>query len=337
MTAPRSPDSSTDAPATTATPDVDFAAHVAEGLSAPQAYLSSRFIYDERGSRLFQRIMALDAYYLTRAEHEILAREAEALVARFRYAGNADEDPVPFELIELGAGDGTKTKLLLRAGLRAGADFAYRPVDISADILAVLRSSLAEELPALRVEPIAQTYLEALEGLGGRGGGLRRVVLFLGSNIGNFSLEAAREFLRGVAAALSPGDVLVVGVDLRKDPRRILAAYDDADGVTAEFNLNLLHRANRELGADFDVGRWGFYPLYNPETGEVRSYLYPHAPQRVRIPHLGIDRTFGAGECIHTEVSRKYNRRELDELLERSPLEILTDERGDFADVVWVV
>lgn len=309
-----------------------FAAHVAEGLRAPRAFLSSRFIYDERGSQLFQRIMALDEYYLTRAEYGILEREATALTDDFRAGGG------PYELIELGAGDGTKTKLLLRAGLAAGAEFSYRPVDISADILAVLAGALREELPALRVEPIAQTYLEALAGLSREGGpAARRVVLFLGSNIGNFRLAEAREFCRAVVASLSPGDLFVVGVDLRKDPRRILAAYDDASGVTAEFNLNLLRRANRELGADFDLDAWAFYPLYDPASGEVRSYLYPRSPQRVRIDSIDFERSFAVGECIHTEVSRKYSRAEVDALVGRPPARFLSDAEGLFADAVWVV
>ena len=310
-----------------------FAIHVAEGLNAPQAYLSSRFIYDRRGSQLFQRIMQLDEYYLTRAEYEILSREAASLVALFSAGGR------PFELIEFGAGDGTKTKLLLRAGLAADAAFRYRPVDISGDILDVLAASLHAEFPGLVVEPITQTYLEALETLGGveASEGARRVVLFLGSNIGNFSLVEARAFCREVAGALQPGDLLVVGVDRRKDPRRILAAYDDASGVTAAFNLNLLRRANAELGADFHLDAWGFYPLYDPHSGEVRSYLYPLSAQRVRIAGLGIDRTFGPDEVIHTEVSRKYSDGEIASLVGREPTRTLTDAGGLFVDAVWEI
>ena len=310
-----------------------FAVHVAEGLSAPRAYLSSRFIYDRRGSQLFQRIMRLDEYYLTRAEYEILSREAASLIALFS-AGER-----PFELIEFGAGDGTKTKLLLRAGLGADATFRYRPVDISGDILAELAAGLHAESPGLVVEPIAQTYLEALETLGGAEapGGARRVVLFLGSNIGNFGLGDARAFCREVTGALHPGDFFLVGVDRRKDPRRILAAYDDASGVTAAFNLNLLRRANDELGADFDLDGWGFYPLYDPESGEVRSYLYPHRAQRVRIAGLGIDRTFTTEEVIHTEVSRKYSDAEIASLVGREPTRTLTDAGGLFVDAVWEI
>ena len=326
----------------------DFARHVAEGLAAPQAYLSSRFIYDERGSALFREIMALDEYYLTRAETEILTREAGALVRLF--GGDGGRRPV--EIVELGAGDGSKTELLLREGLRQNVPLTYRPVDISGDILRVLTGRLADRLPALRVDPIEATYDAALARLrasatrvetasGADPAGVpRRVVLFLGSNIGNFDYAAARAFCAGILGALRPGDLFVMGVDLRKDPRRILRAYDDARGVTARFNLNLLHRVNRELGGAIDVAQWGFYPLYNPESGEVRSYLYPRSEQRVTLPELGVDRAFAPGEVIHTEVSRKYLPRELAALAAASGGRVvadLRDARGDFADVVWEV
>ena len=327
-------------PTTTPQREIDtdsaFARHVAEGLRAERAYLSSRFIYDERGSRIFQEIMRLDAYYLTRCEFEILEREAERLVSTF-----AGPDDAPFELVELGAGDGTKTKLLLRAALRQNRRCTYRPVDISGDILEVLGDSLRAELPELRFEPIAASYDEALARLAeAPRDGTRRVVLFLGSNIGNFGFAAARAFCGRVCAALRPGDLFLLGVDLRKNPRTIREAYDDPEGVTARFNLNLLHRLRRELGAEVDPGTWGFYPLYNPETGEVRSYLHPLSPEgaRIRIPALGFDRRFDAGEVIHTEVSRKYSRAELDALAaggDCDVADVLTDAGGRFADVLW--
>ena len=309
-----------------------FAAHVAQGLTAPQAYLSSRFIYDERGSRLFQQIMQLDEYYLTRCEFEILKTHAAELYERFSRGGES-----AFELIELGAGDGTKTKLLLDEFVRREADVTYRPVDISADILEVLSADLSEHYPSLKVDPIATTYLDALDMLNGDAS-VRRVVLFMGSNIGNFSLEGAREFCGQVCSALNPGDLFVIGADLRKDPRQIREAYDDAKGVTASFNLNLLHRLRSELGAEVDVDAWRFYPLYNPETGEVRSYLYPTSSQRICMPSLDIDRVFEVGECIHTEVSRKYTLAELNGLAtdgDCRPVVAYRDSKGWFADVVW--
>ena len=318
--------------------DTPFAQHVAEGLRAEQAYLSSRFIYDAEGSRLFQEIMGLEEYYLTRAETEILTCHAATLDELFSRGGNS-ENRAAYELIELGAGDGTKTKLLLEAALQAQSALTYRPVDISSDILDVLTADLAQRYPQLSVAPIAASYEEAFDLLRAPSHA-RRVVMFLGSNIGNFSLVQATAFCRRITASLKPGDLVLIGVDLRKDPRRILAAYDDASGVTAAFNLNLLHRANRELGADFNPDAWGFYPLYNPESGEVRSYLYPRGAQRVRIEALGIDRTFQPGEVIHTEVSRKYSRAELEEMAAAcgcSVVKLLSDRAGDFIDTVWEV
>ncbi len=311
----------------------NFGEHVREGLQKTQPHLSSRYLYDERGSRLFQDIMGLDEYYLTRAEFQILEAHACGLGELIASSMGGEGD---FELVELGAGDGTKTKLLLSAFLRAECPFTYRPIDISADILAELTADLQQRYPTLRVDPLAMSYDDALGEL--QGTAARKVVLFMGSNIGNFSLAEARAFCGSVAAALHPGDLFVVGVDLRKDPRVILAAYDDPGGVTAAFNLNLLVRINRELGGDFDLGKWRFYPTYNPETGEVRSYLYPVEAQTVRIAALDLERHFGPEETIHTEVSRKYTFDELRGLADASgcePMEHYTDPAGYFTDVVW--
>ncbi|MFK8055345.1 MAG: L-histidine N(alpha)-methyltransferase [Saprospiraceae bacterium] len=310
----------------------DFAKHVAEGLSTPLAHLSSRFIYDEQGSKLFQQIMGLDSYYLTNCEYEILEDSASSL--RQRFSGPENQR---FELVELGAGDGLKTKLLLKDFVANATDFSYRPLDISADILSELKSALDQQFPSLEVAPLHASYMEALDELHSSPT-VRKVVLFLGSNIGNFSLEGAKKFVGQISQRMQVGDYFLLGIDLRKNPRTILAAYDDEHGVTAKFNLNLLVRINRELGGNFDLNAWDFHPLYNPETGEVRSYLYPKTQQHVSIPLLNIERTFNTGEVIHTEVSRKYSRAELDQLgssygLER--VDMLHDKRGYFADVVY--
>jgi len=315
-----------------ASPSTAFAEHVKEGLSAPKAYLSSRFIYDDQGSKLFQQIMGLDAYYLTDCEFEILEKSASVFRKRFSQNGNQG-----FDLIELGAGDGLKTKLLLSDFVKNNTDFTYRPVDISSDILAELALDLQKQLPSLKVDPVHASYMEAL-GLLKTSQDIKQVVLFLGSNIGNFSFDQAKEFVGQIAARLRPGDFFLLGIDLRKNPRTILAAYDDELGITAKFNLNLLARINRELGGNIEISNWGFYPLYNPETGEVRSYLFPKTEQRISIAKLGIERTFTIGEVIHTEVSRKYSKTELAELGKTHGLhqvDILHDSRGYFADVIY--
>ena len=309
----------------------DFAQHVASGLRAAQPYLSSRFIYDDRGSRIFQQIMALDEYYLTRTEYGILQKYAGAIVDAFLDGARS------LDLIELGAGDGKKTKLLLAELTRRGADFRYRPVDISADILAELGSDLRDQFPRLQFSPLVGTYVEAIAALA-PDPTRKQVVLFLGSNLGNFSLTEAGAFTSALTAPLDPGDQLFIGVDLRKNPHQILRAYNDDSGVTAAFNLNLLHRLRDEVGAVLDIHGWSFYPSYDPETGELRSYLCPQGVQRIEIPALGIDRSFAPHEVIHTEISRKYSLEELAVLAKAAgtrPTGSWSDDRRWFVDELW--
>lgn len=302
---------------------------IAAGLRRTPKTLSSKFFYDEAGSRLFQQIMALPEYYPTRTEYGILETCAAGLAAA--WAG-----PGPLHLLELGAGDGLKTKLLLRALLAAGAELTYAPVDISGSAVQQLRQSLQAEMPGLRVAPIVAEYEAALTGLRGQAG--RKVVLFLGSNIGNFEPDARRQFLAALAAPLASADVLLIGFDLQKDPRRIRAAYDDAQGVTAAFNLNLLRRLNRELGADFDLAQWQHYAEYDPRGGAARSYLVSRRAQQVRLAALPDEVfEFAAWEALHTENSYKFTRPQIEELAAAAGLRVaqfLTDEQGWFADVV---
>ena len=309
----------------------DLAAHVAAGLGSSPKTLSSMYFYDAAGSQLFQQIMALPEYYPTRAEYHILETQSAALVA----AISPPEASGPFSLVELGAGDGLKTKLLLKELLATGQDFSYVPVDISPSAIDGLRASLQHELPALRVEPLVADYGAALTALAGRPG--RKAVLFLGSNIGNFDPDSRATFLAQLAAPLGPADRLLVGFDLRKDPRRILAAYDDEQGVTAAFNLNLLTRLNRELGADFDLAHWQHFPNYDPLTGAVRSFLVSTRAQTVRVAALLQAFEFGAWEAIHTENSYKFSPAQIDHLATRAGLQVagfFTDPAADFADVV---
>ena len=272
--------------------------HVAAGLGRSPKTLSSMYFYDDEGSRLFQQIMALPEYYPTRTEFALLTHHQAALGAALRPTAAAE----PFFLLELGAGDGLKTKILLRHLLDTGASFTYVPVDISA---------------------------AAVEGLAGS--------LFLGSNIGNFLPTDRQAFLRELAAPLSADDRLLIGFDLQKDPRFIRAAYDDAQGVTAAFNLNLLTRLNRELGADFDLATWQHYTDYDPLSGAVRSFLMPTQAQQVHVAALNQTFGFAAWEPIHTENSYKFTRPLIENLAADAGLalaEFFTDERQYFADVV---
>ena len=308
----------------------DLARHVTEGLARNPKTLSSMYFYDDLGSRLFQQIMALPEYYPTRAEFAIFREHGAAVGAAL--GGTAGGS---FTLVELGAGDGAKTKLLLRELLAANSDFTYAPVDISAGAMSGLVATLADELPALHVEPVVESYADALDQLRTQPG--RKAVLFLGSNIGNFGPAERLDFLRQLAAPLGADDRLLIGFDLRKDPRRIRAAYDDAQGITAAFNLNLLTRLNRELGADFDLARWQHYTDYEPLTGAVRSFLVSTEAQAIYFEALDETVSFAAWEVIHTENSYKFTRPQIEALAAEAGLrvvEFFTDGAGDFADVV---
>ena len=310
----------------------ELAQHVADGLRRTPKTLSSMYFYDDAGSRLFQQIMALPEYYPTRTEFAIFREHGAAIAAALSPAAGQE-----FALVELGAGDGAKTKLLLRELLRAGTAFTYAPVDISAGAMTGLVEALKRELPALHVAPVVADYATALTQLPTRPGS--KAVLFLGSNIGNFHPAERLEFLRQLAEPLAPADRLLIGFDLRKDPRRIVAAYDDAQGVTAAFNLNLLTRLNRELGADFDLAHWQHYTDYNPLNGAVRSYLVSTRAQPVHIEALDETVGFAAWEVIHTENSYKFTLPQIEALAAEAGLRVVasfTDAAADFADVILV-
>ena len=314
-----------------------LADHVVQGLRQTPKALSSKYFYDEAGSQLFQRIMALPEYYPTRTELAIFQAQGAA-IGRALAAGAGPTGPLA--VVELGAGDGLKTKLLLRELLAARpAGLSYVPVDISPSALAGLEATLRAELPALPTAPLAAEYGAALAELATRPEA--KAVLFLGSNIGNFEPAEQLAFLRNLAAPLTPADRLLVGFDLRKDPRRIRAAYDDAQGVTAEFNFNLLRRLNAELGADFYLPDWQHFPDYDPNTGAMRSWLVSCRAQTVRVAALGGQTfEFAAWEAIHTENSYKFNLPQIEVLAAGAGLhvlEVFQDAASDFADVVLAV
>ena len=308
----------------------ELAQHVAQGLRRTPKALSSMYFYDDVGSRLFQQIMELPEYYPTRAEFAIFREHGAAIAAAL-----SPTDGGEFALVELGAGDGAKTKLLLRELLASGKPFTYAPVDISAGAMTGLVATLAAELPALHTAPVVEDYATALTQLRTWPGS--KAVLFLGSNIGNFGPAERLDFLRQLAEPLGATDRLLIGFDLQKDPRRIRAAYDDAQGVTAAFNLNLLTRLNRELGADFDLAHWQHYTDYSPLNGAVRSFLVSTRAQQVRVAALEETFDFAAWEVIHTENSFKFTLPQIEALAAEVGLRVVasfTDAGGDFADVV---
>jgi L-histidine Nalpha-methyltransferase len=281
------------------TPAATLADDVRNGLTATPKRLSSKYFYDARGSKLFERIMRLPAYYPTRVEARLLRRHAKDLLAALAPA-NAD-----IELLELGCGDGRKTLALCRAWLKAGATLVYRPMDISAQALDQLTARMARGLPDLPVHPLCGDYFQTWPIPRAH---RHQVALFLGSNMGNFTDEESLRFLRRVRVHLRPGDSLLLGLDLRKDPHTVLAAYDDPEGVTAAFNLNLLRRLNRELGMDFALDAFRHYASYCPLQGVARSFLVSQRRQVVHSSVLDQRFHFEPGETIYTEQSQKYER-----------------------------
>jgi len=319
-----------------------FAADAARGLGAQPKRLFPKYFYDALGSLLFDAICLLPEYYLTRAEDEILARHAAEIVAA---VGHEE-----LSLLELGSGSATKTRRLIEAILSRQAGLLYRPVDISAAALQTSARVLLQAYPPLRVEAYASDYDTALAHLAAaretssaratvadeRGGadGARTLALFLGSNVGNFDPAEAEQFLARLRAVLGAGDALLLGADLKKDPARLVAAYDDALGVTAAFNLNLFARLNREFGADFDLRAFRHVALYEEAHGRMELYLESLRAQTVRLPALSLTVTFAAGERVHTENSYKYDLEELDALAARSGFartRTWTDGGGQFS------
>lgn len=276
-----------------------FLEDVVAGLSLPQKSLAPKYFYDAEGSRLFEAICRLREYYPTRTELAITRRHLEAL-ARFAGAG--------CELIEYGSGEGVKTRLLL-AGLRP---LRYVPIDISASALEAAARRLRRAFPALDIAPVVGDFTRPLELPASRvKRARRRVAYFPGSTIGNLTPQEAEAFLRMTRSQVGAEGAMLVGVDLKKDANVLHAAYNDAKGVTAAFNLNLLARMNRELGADFDLRRFRHYAFYNASLGRIEMHLVSLARQRVRIGRHRF--AFDTGETIHTENSYKYSIEEFRE------------------------
>ena len=309
---------------------LSFANEILAGLKSSPKKLSSKWFYDERGDKLFQQIMAMPEYYLTDCEREIYQRYAPEILSAL--GGSA------FDLIELGAGDGSKTQHLLEHFWEAKAHFVYRPIDISEHAIEVLGDLVKRRWPLLPFEPVQNDYLAALDRLNSGASDRRQLVLFPGANVGNFTPREAVEFLRHLGSHLKPGDLLLTGFDLKKDPAKILAAYNDDTGHTAAFNLNLLSRINRELGADFDLQNWQHWETYDPLVGAARSFIVAQGGQTVHIADLAETIRFDAFEAIAVEISQKYSRPEIAELAQSAGFSVIRnfeDSNGWFADSLW--
>ena len=287
-----------------------------KGLNSYPKYLLSKYIYDQKGDKLFQKIMDMPEYYLTECETEIFKAHTSAIADSF-------DGPQGFDLIELGAGDGKKTKILLRHLAEKKYDFKYQPVDISQNVLNELKSSLLEELPDIEVKTQQGTYFKTLERLSDYNT-RKKVVLVLGSNIGNLLHKDAIDFLKNIKSSMSAEDMLFMGFDQKKDPQKTLDAYNDPAGITEAFNKNLLSRINKELDADFNLDSFLHWETYDPETGTAKSFLVSKVQQQVNIRKLGFTTEFKAWETIHTEISQKYDDEVVDWLARESGLKIET-------------
>ena len=285
-------------------PLTGLAEDVRNGLTAQHKRFLPKYFYDELGSQLFEAICLLPEYYPTRAENEILERYADEIVA------SVDDQ---ITLVEMGSGSASKTRLLIEALLRRQDSLLYMPVDISATALESGSRILLQSYPRLKIEAYAADYFAGLTELGKRPRA-RTLALFLGSNISNFDEDDALHFLRALRSVLHKGDALLLGADLKKDPAMLEAAYNDALGVTAAFNLNVLARINRELGGNFDLRAFKHHAFYNEAKGRVEIYIKSLCSQKVKIEKLHLEVEFGAGELIHTENSYKYDLSNISQL-----------------------
>lgn len=307
-----------------------FAKDVDEGFSASPKRLSSQYFYDDKGSRIFQQIMAMPEYYLTNCEYEILNTRSQEIYQDIGFSGH-------FNVIELGPGDGVKTREMLAGFLEVGADITYVPIDISSKAISLLTDRLGKTLPGLRVNPQIGDYFETMDRIEAQED-CPNLVLFLGANIGNYDDAAAVDLLKHIRDHMRSGDRLLVGFDLQKNPNEIRNAYDDAHGITRGFNLNLLSRINRELGGDFKLDQFDFYCCYDPLSGEVRSYLVSLRDQDVAIGSIGKKIHFQRDELISTEISKKHTRAEIEQMASQAGFKFnhhYLDSKRYFTDTLF--
>lgn len=306
-----------------------FYEDVIAGLKSTPKRLSSKYFYDANGDKLFQDLMACPEYYPTKCELEIFSEKTADICEAMMADGSA------FDLIELGAGDATKSAYLLKYLLEQKADFTYLPIDISENVISYLNITLPVTLPGLKMNGLNGEYFNMLEkasSISDR----RKVVLFLGSNIGNMPADVAMVFCKEVRAHLSEGDMLLIGMDLKKNPKTILAAYNDKGGITKRFNLNLLERINRELGGDFAINKFEHYPTYDPETGACKSYLVSIEDQTVTIGKEKV--RFLKDEYIYMEISQKFTVLQTEQMAANAgfkPANLFFDSKKWFLDAIW--
>jgi dimethylhistidine N-methyltransferase len=308
-----------------------FAYDVFRGLIKHPKELSSKYFYDDIGSQIFEQIMDLPEYYPTRCEAEIFEKHKNTVLELCR------KDY--FHIVDLGAGDASKTGIFIDYFYKQQIGFEYIPVDISSYAVDDLIRKLKQKYPLLDTRSVATDYLSALHWIHEHVQG-KKLVLFLGSNIGNFSTEECRLFLANIWQLLDADDRLLIGFDLRKNAEVIRNAYNDKSGVTAQFNKNLLRRINTELGGNFDLDAFEFYASYEPVSGFVKSYVISTKAQHVYIEAFGRGFDFKPWETIHMENSRKFTLEEIEELARFCGYEVemnLFDTKQYFTDSIWKV
>ncbi|MEZ5047184.1 MAG: L-histidine N(alpha)-methyltransferase [Chitinophagaceae bacterium] len=308
----------------------EFSKDVYDSLSSTPKKLSSKYFYDKKGSELFVKIMQMKEYYVSDAEMDIFKNKTSELVNMLLMDKNKK-----YEIIELGAGDGSKTIHLLSNLLKQGYQFDYIPIDISKDALQGLETNLKSKLPSLHIETKHGDYFKILKEL--KKDNIPKIILFLGSNIGNLNDEQSAQFIYQLGEHLSKGESIVLGLDLIKAKEIVLPAYNDENGITAAFNYNLLSRINRELGANFDINNFSHKPEYDEKEGIAKSFLESKTKHEVIIEKLNKTFSFEAGEKIQTEMSRKYNDEVLKQIIQKTDFEItnkIVDSKHYFADYV---
>ena len=309
-----------------------FANDVLNGLGSEFKSIPSKYFYDDEGSRLFQMIMDLPEYYLTECEFEIIDSNKSSILNYFQ------ENSEKFNLIEFGAGDGLKTNILLEHFSEQNANFDYVPIDISQKALNQLEKKINEKNYRISSKPVNDDYFKALHSLKNSEKNTRNIVLFLGSNIGNFNNLEAIHFLKSIRKEMDYGDLLFIGFDLKKDPQIILNAYNDGNGITESFNLNVLNRINNELDGEFDTDNFMHYPNYDPVSGETKSYLISKKIHKVKIGDLNKTFTFKQFEPIFMEISQKYDFKMISNFAANSgfqEIKTFMDKRNYFTNMIW--
>lgn len=307
-----------------------FQKDIYEGLKSKPKSLPSKYFYDAKGDLLFQKIMACDDYYLTNSDNEIFKEQTQALAKALHFDNSA------FDVLELGAGDATKSSYLLQEWQNTEADFTYYPIDISSNMINYLEAEMPKRIPNLKVNGLTGEYLEQVKEAY-RISDKKKIILFLGSSIGNFELHEAHNFLRNLHKELQPGDLILVGFDLKKNPHQILKAYNDSEGITRDFNLNLLHRINSELDANFDLSQFEHFPIYNPLTGACRSFLISQKKQDI-IFKDGTIIHFNAFEAIDMELSQKFGLEDIDTIAVRIGFQkqpYFFDSKKYYCNAIW--